>query len=86
MTYVKFSAADPHARRIICAEPAKQRQAIARDSGADDIVNPMKEDVAEACLKLTDVSASMGLIKLDTKVLMISYRAEEWMWRSMRLA
>lgn len=45
-----------HTRRIICAEPAKERQGIAKHSGADDIVNPTKEDVAEVCMKLTDVS------------------------------
>lgn len=43
-------------RRIICAEPAKERQGIAKNSGADNIVNPLKEDVAEVCMKLTDVS------------------------------
>ncbi|KAK9897456.1 hypothetical protein P389DRAFT_57264 [Cystobasidium minutum MCA 4210] len=41
-------------KRIICAEPAKERQGIAKHSGADNIVNPTKEDVAEVCMKLTD--------------------------------
>ena len=43
-------------RRIICVEPAKERQGIAKHSGADNIVDPTKEDVAEVCMKLTDVS------------------------------
>jgi len=39
---------------IICAEPAKQRQTIATSSGADKIVNPMKEDVVQVCRDLTE--------------------------------
>ena len=40
-------------RIVICAEPAKKRQELAKGSGADHIVDPTKEDVAEACKKLT---------------------------------
>lgn len=41
---------------VICAEPAKQRQAIAKSSGADAILDPTKQDVVEECKKLTGVS------------------------------
>jgi len=39
---------------VVCAEPTEQRRQIAKASGADIIVNPMTEDVVEACRKATD--------------------------------
>jgi len=41
-------------RLVVCAEPAKSRQAIAKASGADKIVDPTKEDVAKICQDLTE--------------------------------
>jgi len=39
---------------VICAEPTSQRQEIAKASGADVVVNPIKDDVAAACRKATN--------------------------------
>jgi len=38
---------------VICAEPTAQRQKLAKDSGADMIVNPITDDVVAACQKAT---------------------------------
>lgn len=40
-------------RTVICAEPSKARQAIARASGAEHILNPITDDVVAKCFELT---------------------------------
>jgi len=41
------------AKTVICAEPSKARQAIARASGAEHILNPITDDVVARCFELT---------------------------------